>query len=75
MPQQSPHARTGDNITTVNLPVSGFGVSVAVDCEGNVYYTLAESTYLYKMDKDGNLLSTTEIVDAIDTFAPPFEIL
>ncbi len=66
----------GDLIMNVNLPVSGMGVSVAVDCEGNVYYTLSSQSNLYKMDKDGNLLSTTSIVDAgsgdplfIDEFA------
>ncbi len=66
----------GDLIMNVPLPVTGFGVSVAVDCEGNVYYTLSGNTNLIKMDKDGNHLSTTPIVDAgsgqgliIDEFA------
>jgi hypothetical protein len=52
----------GDLIGNVTLPVTGGGVSVAVDCSGNVYYTLASSNNLYKMDKVGTLLSTTPIV-------------
>ncbi len=66
----------GTLIKNVLLPVPGSGVSVAVDCEGNVYYTLSGNTNLFKMDKDGNLLSTTPITDAgsgaaliIDEFA------
>jgi hypothetical protein len=65
----------GDLIGNVNLPVTGTGVSVAVDCLGNVYYTLSASNNLYKMDKAGTLLSTTPIMTAaggpliIDEFA------
>jgi hypothetical protein len=55
-------AAAGDLIGNVNLPVTGFGVSVAVDCSGNVYYTLNPSNNLYKMDKAGTLLSTTPIL-------------
>jgi hypothetical protein len=69
-------AAAGDLIMNVPLPVPGYGVSVAVDCQGNVYYTLAGNANLFMMDKDGNLLSTTPIVDAgsgaaliIDEFA------
>ncbi|MFI5398342.1 MAG: hypothetical protein ACHQ9S_22625 [Candidatus Binatia bacterium] len=57
-------AAPGDLIGNVNLPVTGFGVSVAVDCSGNVFYTLANDTNLYKMDKTGTLLSTTPITNA-----------
>lgn len=35
----SVQAAPGDLVTSVNLPVQGFGVSVGVDCEGNIYYT------------------------------------
>src|ERR1035441_8789146 len=47
------NAAPGDLVTNVNLPVSGNGVSVGVDCDGNVYYTLAATTSLYKMNKNG----------------------
>lgn len=56
----------GDAIgSNVNLPVSGSGVSVAVDCSGNVYYTLGGSNNLYKMDKAGTLLGTTALTTAL----------
>lgn len=65
----------GDLIGNVNLPVTGAGVSVAVDCSGNVYYTLSDSN-LHKMTKAGVLISTTPITNAagggallIDEFA------
>jgi hypothetical protein len=54
----------GDLIQNVPLPVGGYGVSVAVDCDGRVYYTIDEDTNLYVMDKDGNLLNTVPIVDS-----------
>jgi hypothetical protein len=57
-------AAPGDLVGNVNLPVTGAGVSVAVDCSGNVYYTLENNTNLYKMDKNGTLLSTTPITNA-----------
>lgn len=57
-------AAPGDLIQNVNLPVAGVGVSVAVDCFGNVYYTLAGDGNLYQMDKDGTLLATLPILDA-----------
>ena len=53
-------ADVGDLIGNVNLPVSGVGVSVAVDCDGNVYYTLSGDNNLYKMDAAGNLLATVD---------------
>jgi hypothetical protein len=58
----------GDSIAVnIPLPVAKFGVSVAVDCQGNIYYTgiansADTSTTLYKMDKLGNLISSTPIV-------------
>lgn len=58
-------AQAGTLIKNVNLPVTGFGVSVAVDCLGNVYYTLAGNTNLFQMDKDGVLLGTTPITDSV----------
>jgi hypothetical protein len=53
----------GDLIRNVDLPVPGFGVSVAVDCNGTIYYTIGDTT-LYSMDADGNLLGQVPIVDA-----------
>jgi hypothetical protein len=53
----------GTLIGNVPLPVTGYGVSVAVDCFGNVYYTLYMNSNLYKMDKTGALLATIPIVD------------
>lgn len=55
-------AQPGTLITTVNLPVSGQNVNVAVDCIGNVYFTNFGSNNLYKMDKAGALLSTTPVL-------------
>src|SRR5258706_5323596 len=45
-------AAPGDLLAKVNLPVTGFGVSVGVDCDGNIYYTQGNQN-LYKMDKNG----------------------
>src|SRR5450631_1611736 len=55
-------AQPGTLITTVNLPVSGNNVNVAVDCVGNVYFTHSTGNSLYKMDKAGALLSTTPVL-------------
>lgn len=57
-------AQPGTLIANVDLPVDGVGVSVAVDCSGNVYYTLSGDTNLYVMDKTGALLATRPIVTA-----------
>ena len=57
-------AAPGDLITNVPLPVAGFGVSVGVDCDGNVYYTLQNDPHLYKMDKLGNLLASPVVTDS-----------
>ena len=43
----------GDLIKTVTLPTSGNGVSIAVDCSGNVYFTQGGVATLFKMDKNG----------------------
>ncbi len=71
-------AQPGTLIKNVPLPVPGVGVSVAVDCDGNVYYTNVEvspvggtDNKLHKMDKDGNLISSTLILDA-SSGAPVF---
>jgi hypothetical protein len=53
----------GDLIKNVDLAVPGFGVSVAVDCNGTIYYTIGD-TSLYSMDADGNPLGQVPIVDA-----------
>src|ERR1700758_2473024 len=60
-------AAPGDLITTVNLPVTGFGVSVGVDCEGSIYYTLSTTTSLYKMNKSGTLLAVIPITNSVGT--------
>ncbi len=59
-------AAPGDLIQNVNLPVAGSGVSVGVDCDGNVFYTLSGFNNLYKMDKDGNLLDTIDVGNQFD---------
>lgn len=56
-------AAPGDLLATVPLPVGGFGVSVGVDCDGNIYYTQGNQN-LYKMDKTGALLATIPITDS-----------
>jgi hypothetical protein len=68
-------AQPGTLIQNVPLAVAGTGVSVAADCTGTVYYTLAENNNLYKVDKNGVLQGSVPIVDAggtplrIDEFA------
>ena len=56
-------AAPGDLIRTVTMPVPGYGVSVAVDCEGSIYYTFNSNTNLYKMDSDGALLDVVPLID------------
>src|ERR1051325_5284692 len=62
------HAAPGDLVATVPLPTTpGFGVSVAVDCDGNVYYTQQQpdDAHLYKMNKTGTLLASPVITDSV----------
>jgi hypothetical protein len=56
-------AQPGTLIQNVPLAVPGFGVSVAVDCNGIVYYTNSGDTNLYKMDKNGVSLDSIPIFD------------
>jgi hypothetical protein len=60
-------AQPGSQISVVPLPVPGFGVSVAVGCDGTVYYQLQDGANsdnnLYKMDKNGVLLGMVPVVD------------
>src|SRR2546427_10474139 len=61
-------AAPGDLVAIVPLPTSpGFGVSVAVDCDGNVYYTQQQpdDPHLYKMNKTGTLLARPIITDSV----------
>ena len=60
-------AAPGDNITTVPIPASqtGVGVSVAVDCNGVVYFTGGALTTLHSMDKTGVALGDLPIVDSV----------
>src|SRR5438477_7163513 len=60
-------AAPGDLVAVVPLPTTpGFGVSVAVDCDGNVYYTQQQpdDAHLYKMNKNGTLLASPIIRDS-----------
>lgn len=56
-------ADPGDAIATVPLPVAGQGVSVANNCQGEIYYTHTDAV-LYKMDAAGADLGSVPIVDA-----------
>src|SRR2546422_1949256 len=61
-------AAPGDLVATVPLPtLPGYGVSVAVDCDGNVYYTQQQpdDSHLYKMNKNGTLLASPIITDSV----------
>jgi len=57
------NAAQGDLVATVPLPITGVGVSVATDCEGNIFYTCESDLNLYKISKNGTLLASTPIVD------------
>ena len=60
-------AQPGTLIGNIPLPVGEVedqGVSVATDCEGNIYYTLDRDTNLYVMDGAGTLLNTLPIATA-----------
>jgi len=49
----------------IDAPVAcWFGVSVAVNCDGELFYTNYRIDTLYKMDAWGNLASRTPIVDS-----------
>ncbi len=65
-------AAPGDEITSVTFPVQVFGVSIGVDCDGNVYYTGNGDNQLYKMDKAGNLLAQFTTFD--DALNEPVQI-
>lgn len=56
-------AAPGDLIGTVTLPVNGAGVSVANNCEGEIYYTHTDAT-LYKTDALGADLGSVPILSA-----------
>lgn len=61
------YSQPGTLVTKIKVPVlspTGIGVSLAVDCNGNLYYTNFHSAFLYKMDKNGNLLSTNPLHDS-----------
>jgi hypothetical protein len=70
-------AQPGSLIDNIDLAVAGSGVGVGADCDGNIFFTNAETTNLYKMDKNGTLLGPpVPIVDSanqqglfIDEFA------
>lgn len=66
-------ANPGDQVVQVPLPVTGFGVSVAVDCDGNIYYTNNGQNNLYVMDKTGALLNTLPTVDSVTGAALDFD--
>jgi len=56
-------ASAGDLIANVNLPIPGFGVSVAANCTGDIFYTLFGESNLYVMDKEGALIATLPVRD------------
>src|SRR5437867_12573091 len=61
-------AAPGDLVAVVPLPtLPGFGVSVAVDCDGNVYYTQQQpdDAHPYKMHKNGTLLASPIVRDSV----------
>lgn len=58
-------AAPGDLIgNNIYLPVPGFGVSVAADCDGEIYYTNNGQLNLYVIDANGALLNTLPTVNA-----------
>jgi hypothetical protein len=62
----SAQAAVGDPMAVITVPVlspTGIGVSIADDCEGNLYYTNWLSPYLHKMTAAGALISTTPLLD------------
>jgi len=56
-------AAPGDAIVTVELAVPGNGVSVANNCQGEIYYTHNDAV-LYKTDANGADLGSVSILDA-----------
>jgi len=57
-------AAPGDELSTITVAVpspSGIGVSVAADCEGNLYYTNYTSPFLHKIAADGSLIATVPL--------------
>lgn len=56
-------AAPGDQVVKLSLAVPGFGVSVAADCNGTIYYTGGSLTSLHKMDKTGADLGSVSITD------------
>jgi hypothetical protein len=63
----------GDLIGNVNLPNAGYGVSVAVDCDGNVYYTRNGVRALEVMDSLGTFLYSVPTVDSVTLQALDFD--
>ncbi len=64
LPAATAGAAPGSLVANVPLPVQGFGVSVASDCNAplpNIYYTLANDTLLYITNKTGVLVGTRPI--------------
>ncbi len=59
-------AAPGDQLAKITVPVpSGLGVSVAVDCDGFLYYTNSYSANLYKIKSDGTLVNTIPLKDSV----------
>ena len=60
-------ATPGDTLARIFVPVPSptcCGIGIAVDCEGNLFYTNSFSDTLYKMDKTGLLLDKKPLTDA-----------
>jgi hypothetical protein len=60
------YADVGDPLRVLALPVpspTNVGIGLAVDCEGSIYYTNSFSPILHKIDANGALLSSVNLVD------------
>jgi len=57
-------ADPGDPVLSVDLPVVDFGVSVASNCDGEIYYTNGNDFRLHKTDANGTNLGFVLIIDS-----------
>jgi Concanavalin A-like lectin/glucanases superfamily/SdrD B-like domain/FlgD Ig-like domain len=64
-------ASPGDLLGQTTLPHGNIGVSVAADCNGNIYYTNGGEYTLYKTNKLGQDLSQ---IPTVDTDGAPIEM-
>jgi Putative Ig domain len=60
-------AQVGTTLRVITVPVTSSsccGIGIAVDCNGDLYYTNSFDPTLYQIDAFGNLLNTTPITDS-----------